>query len=159
MTKNIYFTAFNGSLISSLTSPTLSKPLETFEEILKESSKLAIITQPNSAAEQYMSSGSNKVLKKLQDLSEKTHWNNSIDGTKTILTVLDSPNRVYFSDMALFMVKIYPPSGSDDGMFKKTYLVLFKFCSLFKKSRKFPVKKTFLSECVSLTALGTWLEH
>ncbi len=106
-------------MISSLTSPTLSKPLETFEEILKKSSKLDIITQPNSAAQQYMSSGSNKVLKKLQDVSDNTHMNKSTGGANTILAVVDFPNKVYFSDMALFMVKIYPPSGSNDGMLNK----------------------------------------
>jgi len=54
-----------------------------------------------------MSSGSNKVLKRLQDVSDNTHMNNSTGGTKTILTVVDFPNKVYFSDMALFMVKIH----------------------------------------------------
>ncbi len=50
-------TAYNGSLISSLTSPTLSKPLETFEDIFKKSSHLEILTQKNTAAQQFMASG------------------------------------------------------------------------------------------------------
>ena len=89
-------TAYNGSLISSLTSPSLSKPLDTFEEILKESSHLDIITQKNTAAEQFMTAGSNKLLKKLQDISDITHWNNATKISETILTVLNCPNKLYF---------------------------------------------------------------
>ncbi len=137
MTDSFYNIAFNGSLISSLTSPTLSKPLETFEEILKKSSELDILTQPNSAAQQYMSFGLNKDLKKLQDISDKTHWNNATDNTKSVLTVLDSPNKVFFSDMALFIVKIYPPSGGDDGMFNKIFWLLLNKTVCTKCLRNF----------------------
>ncbi len=41
------FSAYNGSLISSLTSPTLSKPLDTFRELLNNAKDLDIMTQKN----------------------------------------------------------------------------------------------------------------
>jgi hypothetical protein len=86
--------------------------LETFEELLKESSRLDIFTQKNSAAEQFMSSGSNKVLKQIQEISDKAKLNFVTEITETVLTVLNYPNKVFFSDMAYFVVQIYPPSGN-----------------------------------------------
>ncbi len=104
-------------MISSLTSPTLSKPLDTFEELLKAAARLEIFTQKNSAAEQFMSSGSNKVLKQIQEISDLAHRNNVTEITETILAVLNNPNKVFFTDMAYFVIQIYPPSGNVAGMF------------------------------------------
>ena len=110
-----FVSAFNGSLISSLTSPTLSKPLETFEEIFKKSSHLEIMTQKNTATEQFMASGLNKILKKLLDVSEKTHSNVNADTDVAMSTVLNNINKVFFSDMADFSGQINPPSGNVAG--------------------------------------------
>ncbi len=104
--------AYNGSLISSLTNPTLAKPLESFEEILKKSSDLEIITQKNTAAQQFMSSGLNKILKKLLDASEKTHSNINSETDAAMSIVLNNPNKVFFSDMADFYGQINRPSGN-----------------------------------------------
>jgi hypothetical protein len=90
--------------------------LETFEEVLEESSRLDIITQKNAAAEQFMSSSSNKVIKKLQNISDQTHWNNATEMTESVLTVINYPNKIFFSDMAYFVVQIYPPSGNTAGI-------------------------------------------
>ena len=61
-----YIPAYNGSLISSLTSPTLAKPLETFKDILAHSGSLGIITEKTTAAEQFMSSPINKALNRVR---------------------------------------------------------------------------------------------
>jgi hypothetical protein len=66
----ISFSAYNGSLISSLTSTTLSKPLETFKELLQNSAGLDIITIRNTAGQQFMSTTSNEVLRKIQEISD-----------------------------------------------------------------------------------------
>jgi len=95
--------------------------LETFEELLKESSQLDILTQKNAAAEQFMSSGSNKVLKQIQDISDKAHKNNVTEITDAVLTVLNYPNKVFFSDIAYFVVQIYPPSGNIAGSVNRLY--------------------------------------
>ena len=91
--------------------------METFEELLKASTRLDIFTQKNSAAEQFMSSGSSKVLKQIQEISDKTHRNNVTEITETVMTVLNNPNKVFFSDMAYFVIQIHPPSGNVAGMF------------------------------------------
>ena len=68
---NISSTAYIGSLISSLTSPNLSKPLETFKELLEHSAGIDIITMKNTAGQQFMSTTSNKILRKIQEISDK----------------------------------------------------------------------------------------
>ena len=89
--------------------------------MLEYSSHLDIITQKNAAAEQFMSTSSNKVIKKLQDISDETHWNNATELTESVLTVVNYPNKIFFSDMAYFVVQIYPPSGNVDGKLKCQY--------------------------------------
>jgi hypothetical protein len=61
--------------------------------------------------------GLNKVLKKLLDASEKIHSNANIDTNDAMSTVLNNPNKVFFSDMADFSGQINPPSGNGAGMF------------------------------------------
>ena len=67
-----------------------------------------------------MSSGNNKVLKELQTISEQTGWNNETDATDAINSVLEFPNKVFFSDLAYFVLIIQPPSGKVIG---KTFQV------------------------------------
>ncbi len=86
--------------------------------MLEYASRLDIITQKNTAVEQYMSSGSNKILKKIQDISDETKWNNATEMTESIVTVLNFPNKIFFSDMAYFVVQVEPPSGTGNGTFK-----------------------------------------
>ena len=107
--------AFNGSLISSLTNPTLSNPLETFKEILAFAKHLDILTQKSTSGYEYMMSGSSQVLRKIQEISDVTGKSNISDVTDTIDYVIKTPNKVLISDMS-FVEQIFPPSG--DGLSK-----------------------------------------
>ena len=76
-TNNLQFktklvSAYNGSLTSSLASPTLSKPLNTFEEIAKESSSLNILLRNDSFQTEFMRTSSSKYLRMIYERSEKT---------------------------------------------------------------------------------------
>ena len=95
-----------------MTSPTLAKPLETFKDLLQHANVLDIITIQNSAGKQFMSTTSNEYLRKLQDISDATGWNNATDVTATIDAVLQFPNKVCFADTADFVLHIKPPSLS-----------------------------------------------
>ena len=64
-----------------------------------------------------MSSGSNPFLKKIQEISDNAGQNNASDTTETINIVLKFPNKVYFSDLAYFVMAIMPPSGKGIGLF------------------------------------------
>ena len=109
-----FFLAYNGSLISSLTRPELSKPLETFKDLLEHADQLDIITMKNSAAQQYMSTTSNEYLRKLLEISEATGWSNATDVEAIIDVVVQSPNKVCFNDLSGFLLLIQPPS--QDGL-------------------------------------------
>ena len=63
-----------------------------------------------------MSSGTNKFLKKLQEISDESGLNNSSDTTEIINTVLKFHNKVYFSDLAYFVQVIKSPSGKVIGL-------------------------------------------
>jgi hypothetical protein len=76
----------------------------------------------NSAAEQFMTASSNKVLKRLQEISDETGWNNATDISESVNAVLKFPNKVYFSDMAYFVVQIQPPSSKGIGKHTSTKL-------------------------------------
>jgi len=101
-------------LISSLTRPTLSKPLETFKELLQNANQLDIIIMKNSAAQQYMATTSNEYLRKLLEISEATGWNNATDVEGIIDAVVKSPYKVCFNDLSGFILLIKPPS--QDGV-------------------------------------------
>jgi hypothetical protein len=102
-------------LISSLTNPTLSNPLETFKEILAFAKHLDILTQKSTSGYEYMMSGSSQVLRKIQEISDVTGKSNISDVTDTIDYVIKTPNKVLISDMS-FVEQIFPPSG--DGLSK-----------------------------------------
>jgi hypothetical protein len=59
-----------------------------------------------------MASGSNKFLQRLQRISVETGWNNYMDVSEPINIVLKFPNKVFFTDLAYFVVQIQPPSSS-----------------------------------------------
>jgi len=67
-----------------------------------------------------MTSSNNKELKRIQEISNATGWNNVTDLFESINTVLKFPNKVCFSDMAYFVVQIQPPSSKGIGK----YLIL-----------------------------------
>ena len=46
-------------------------------------------------------------------MSEQTGNNINPDIDTSIETVLNNPNKVHFSDLAYFKVKIFPPGGND----------------------------------------------
>ena len=66
------FSAYNGSLTSSLAKPELSKPLNTFEELAKDVSTLNILLRNDSFQAQFMRTGENKNLYTLYKRSEAT---------------------------------------------------------------------------------------
>jgi hypothetical protein len=72
--KNIYILvlAYNGSLTSSLASPNLAKPLNTFEEIAKECSSLNILLNNNSFQMEFMKNSGNKNLQTIYERSKNT---------------------------------------------------------------------------------------
>ena len=49
----------------------------------------------------------------VQEISEQTGNNINPDIDTSIETVLNNPNKVHFSDLAYFKVKIFPPGGND----------------------------------------------
>ena len=61
-TQNL-FSAYNCSLISSLTIPVLAKPLETFKDVLNAAPNLDIMTEQDTAMEQLMSTSSNQIFR------------------------------------------------------------------------------------------------
>ena len=71
-----FFTAYNGSLISSLTSPTLAQKMETNLDVLGAAKDLRILTHINSAADHYMLTTSDQVLRRIKNISVETGWNN-----------------------------------------------------------------------------------
>ena len=71
LTKYIHVSAYNGSLTSSLASPTLSKPLNTFDEIAKESSSLNILLRNDSFQTEFMRTSGNKNLQTIYERSER----------------------------------------------------------------------------------------
>ena len=77
-----------------------------------------------------MSSSSNKVLKRIREISELTGWNNSTDVMESVNTVLKSPNKVYFSDMAFFVILIQLPSSKGIGNKYVKYLFCQKLVHL-----------------------------
>ena len=97
-----------------MTRPELSKPLETFKDLLEHADQLDIITMKNSAAQQYMSTTSNEYLRKLMEISEATGWSNATDVEAIIDVVVQSPNKVCFNDLSGFLLLIKPPS--QDGV-------------------------------------------
>jgi hypothetical protein len=71
----IYFIsliAYNGNLTSSLASPILSKPVDTFEEIVKEEKSLNILLRNDSFQVEYMQRGISKNLRKIYERSVET---------------------------------------------------------------------------------------
>ena len=62
-----------------------------------------------------MSVTSNKFLNKIQQISDESGRNNVTDISEALQTVLRVPNTVFFSDMAYFVILLYPPSGSHIG--------------------------------------------
>ena len=117
------FSAYNGSLISSLTSPTLSPKLDTFKQLVTEGSHLKVMTQLNSATQQFMRASPNPYLKQLQKVSDETGQSIDYNLDVSLEIVLNSTNIVYFQDMAYFVLTLNPPSGS--GMSKDFFL---SFC-------------------------------
>jgi len=91
----------------------LARPLESFKDILREAKDLLIMTQKDAAAEQYMSSSSNKILNEIQRLSDEAGLNNITD----MVAALKVPNTVYFSEIAYFILQIYPPSANVPGKY------------------------------------------
>ena len=120
------FSAYNGSLISSLTSPTLSPKLDTFKELLTQWDHLKIMTQLNSAAQQFMRASPNPYLRQLQKVSDESGQSINYDLDVSLQIVLNTTKTVYFQDMAYFVMTLNPPSGS--GMSKKKLLPLCLCC-------------------------------
>ena len=77
--KKIYILvlAYNGSLTSSLASPNLAKPLNTFEEIAKECSSLNILLNNNSFQMEFMRTSGNKNLQTIYERSKNTGQSDS----------------------------------------------------------------------------------
>jgi hypothetical protein len=90
----------------------LAKPLESFHDVLNKAKDLQIMTQKDAAAEQYMSSTSNVILREIQKLSDAAGLNNITD----MVAALKMPNTVYFSEIAYFILQIYPPSANVPGI-------------------------------------------
>ena len=103
--------AYNGSLISSLTNPELEKRIETNKELLDHADKIAIISIKNTAAPQYMAKSSNIYLKRLQQISDATGRNNATDVTQTIDYVIEHPYTSCFAVAIDFQLRINPPTG------------------------------------------------
>lgn len=116
--------AFNGSLISSLTSPTLAAPLDTFKELLSHSDNIDILTSAGTSAEYYMRTTSNIYLRKLHEVSTTRGQDNVHDPNVAIETVLNNPNKVFFSDLAYFVLQIKPPSGVGIGSILKKFVTV-----------------------------------
>ena len=115
------FPAYNGSLISSLTTPQLDRPLDTIRALLANAEDLTILTQKNTAAEQFMQTTSNRALKKLQQISDsQSHNKDSVEASME--AVLNTPNTVFFQDLALFSLLKNPPSGPGIG----TVLIIYQ---------------------------------
>ncbi len=85
--------------------------METFKELLSNANNLDIMTQSNTAASQYMLSGSSKVLKRIQEISDDTGMGNVSDVTKAVDVVLKTPMKVFVSDISI-AEEIFPPSGN-----------------------------------------------
>ena len=68
----IMLLAYNGSLTSSLAKPALSKPLNTFEDIVREYSKINILLRNDSFTTQFMRTSSIKNLRLIYEKSEMT---------------------------------------------------------------------------------------
>ena len=63
----------------------------------------------------------NKLLNKIQDISDETGWNNVSDISETVEIVLNTPDTLFFSEIALFEVRLYPPSGNQIGKYQYYY--------------------------------------
>jgi hypothetical protein len=63
--------------------------------------------------QQLMSTSSNQIFRSIQAISDRTGFNVNPDIETSIETVLNYPNKVHFSDLAYFIVKIFPPGGND----------------------------------------------
>ena len=61
-------------------------------------------------------------FRQLQDISNERGQNNVSDITDAVVKVLEHPNKVFFSDMAYFVVQVASPSGNTKG---GPYLGLF----------------------------------
>ena len=109
--------AFNGSLISSLTSPTLAAPLDTFKELHSHSDNIDILTYSGTSVEDYMRTTSNRYLRMLQELSKARGQDNVHNLRAAIEPFLNNPNKVFFSDMSFFVLQIQPPSGVGIGCY------------------------------------------
>ena len=108
---SIPISAYNGSLISSLTTPELDKQIETNRELLDHADKIAIISIKNTAAPQYMAKSSNIYLRRLQQISDATGRNNATDVTQTIDYVIEHPYTSCFAVAIDFQLRINPPTG------------------------------------------------
>ena len=105
-------------MISSLTSPTLAKPLETFKDLLDHADELDFVTIKNTAPQQLMSTTSNKILRKIQNISDATGWNNATDITASVDLVITTPNKALFAIVIDFELRMNPLTGVGLGKIK-----------------------------------------
>ena len=95
--------------------------MDTIRALLANAEDLTILTQKNTAAEQFMQTTSNRALKKLQQISDsQSHNKDSVEAS--IEAVLNTPNTVFFQDLALFSLLKNPPSGAGIG----TVLIIYQ---------------------------------